>query len=340
VRRLSFEREVLGSQRDDPQKESPRRVARAHHTLLMTLPSPSSRTDESLHGVFYGVAAYAWWGFAAIYFKIVKAVSPLEILAHRVLWSVCVLAVLITALRRWGAIRDVLRSRIALLWLSASAVLIAGNWFTYIWAVTRDHMLDASLGYFINPLVSVSLGYVFLGERLRIWERVSIGLAAMAVAWLTLTAGSFPWVALVLAVSFGLYGLVRKNARVGSIEALTIETAVLLPIAVAYLVWLAQRGALFFGDSPRMDLLLIAAGPLTALPLLWFASAVSRLRLATIGLLQYISPTIQFLLAVLVYREPFGGPRMIAFALIWIAVAIYGVDNLRRVRSTLPIVDV
>ena len=301
----------------------------------VTEPSlPSVRpVEDSLTGVLYGVAAYGWWGFATIYFKSVKAVPPLEIIAHRVIWSLVILYVLIKGLRRWGLIRVLLRSRATLLWLTASALLIAINWFTFIWAVTRNHILDASLGYFINPLVSVVFGYLFFAERLRTWERVSIGLAAVAVSWLTFTAGIVPWIALVLAVTFGLYGLVRKKAHVASIEGLAIETALLVPIAILYLSWLERRGALTFGDSSRLDLLLLAAGPVTAVPLLWFASAVRRLRLATVGLLQYIAPTLQFVLAVAVYHEPFGGPRMVAFVLIWIAVAIYSVDNVRRIRA-------
>lgn len=296
-------------------------------------PSPSRSSDDSFAGVLYGLAAYGWWGFAAIYFKLVKAVPPLEILAHRVVWSVLILAGLITTLRRWSAIRGVMRSRASLLWLCASTLLIAVNWYTFIWAVTRNHMLDASLGYFINPLVSVVLGYLFFAERLRMWERVSITLAAAAVLWLTFAAGIVPWIALVLALTFGLYGLVRKKAGIASIEALTIETALLLPVAILYLGWLREDGRLAFGQSAGLDLLLVAAGPVTALPLLWFASAVQRLRLATIGLLQYIAPTLQFVLAVAIYREPFSGARMIAFVLIWVAVAIYSVDNLVRMRA-------
>ena len=290
--------------------------------------------EHPLTGFLYALAAYGWWGFAAIYFKIVKAVAPLEILAHRIVWSLLMLAILITVMRRWRAIGLVVRSRGTLLWLTASTLLIAGNWYTYIWAVTRDHMIDASLGYFINPLVSVFLGYLFYAERLRPWEKASIALAGIAVAWLTISAGVFPWVAIILAISFGLYGLVRKKAAVASIDALTIETAILLPVATAYLFWLAGNGTLSFGVSGRLDAWLVAAGPITALPLLWFAGAVRRLRLATIGLMQYIAPTIQFILAVAIYHEPFGGQRMIAFVLIWIAVAIFSIDNLRRMRGT------
>lgn len=288
-------------------------------------------TESSLTGILYGVAAYGWWGFVAVYFKLVRTVDPLEILAHRIVWSVAVLLLLITALHRWKAIASVLASRASLTYLAVSTTLIAVNWYIFIWAVTHARIVEASLGYFINPLVNVLLGFLFLGERLRRGEWVSVVLAAIAVGWLTVTAGLFPWISLILAVSFGLYGLVRKLAGIGSIEALTIETALLLPLAAAYLLWRHGANELSFGHvSGALDLLLVAAGPITALPLLWFAAAVRRLRLATIGLLQYIAPTIQFLLAVVVFGEPFGGPRVIAFALIWMAIVVYTTDNLRH----------
>lgn len=292
-----------------------------------------TRALDTPAGLLYGVAAYAWWGFVAVYFKFVREVSPLEILAHRIIWSVGVLLLLILGLRRWQPVRSVIGNRRALGLLSVSTLLIAVNWFVFIFAVTRDRMLDASLGYFINPLVSVLLGLIVLGERLRKIEWVSVAIAAVAVIWLMATAGVFPWISLVLALSFGLYGLVRKLAAVTAIEGLTVETLLLLPLAVAYLFVLDAKGTLSFGNrGGALDLLLIAAGPITALPLLWFAAAVRRLRLATVGLLQYISPTIQFLFAVLVYREPFGRERLLAFALIWVAIAIYSADNMRRAR--------
>lgn len=290
---------------------------------------PESTPRDSLSGLLYGVAAYAWWGFAAIYFKLVGAVPPLEILAHRVVWSVVVLLLLVSAMKRWPSMLSIARHPRSLGWLSISTLLIAVNWYTFIWAVTRNHMLDASLGYFINPLVNVVFGFLVFGERLRRWEKIAVGLAALAVTWLTFSAGVVPWVALILAVSFGLYGLVRKLAHVPSLEALTVETALLLPVAIGYLAWLSSRGAISFGDSTGLDLLLVAAGPVTALPLLWFAIAVRHLRLATVGLLQYIAPTLQFLLAVAVYREPFAGTKVIAFALIWIAVGIYSFANFK-----------
>jgi chloramphenicol-sensitive protein RarD len=227
--------------------------------------------------------------------------------------------------------RQIVSTRRSILFLMATTCLIAVNWYLFIWAITSDHMVEASLGYFINPLVNVLLGFFFLGEHLRRTEWLSVAIAGAAVAWLAFGAGVFPWVSLALALSFGSYGLLRKIAGVASIGGLTVETVLLLPLAAGYLLFREQSGTLAFGHvSTRLDLLLLAAGPLTALPLLWFASAVRRLRLATVGLLQYISPTIQFTLAVTVYREPFDERRMVAFALIWVAIAIYSVDNFRK----------
>ncbi len=290
-----------------------------------------SARKEAIAGLLYGLAAYGSWGFLAVYFKLIDVVAPLEILAHRIVWSVVVLVVLITATRGWPAMRQIVSNRRSVLFLMATTCLIAVNWYIFIWAVTRDHMVEASLGYFINPLVNVLLGFFFLGEHLRRAEWLSVAFAGAAVAWLALGAGVFPWISLALAVSFGSYGLLRKIAGVASIGGLTVETVLLLPLAIGYLLVRQRSGTLAFGHvAPRLDLLLLAAGPFTALPLLWFASAVRRLRLATVGLLQYISPTIQFTLAVTVYREPFDAKRMLAFALIWVAIAIYSADNFHK----------
>lgn len=287
-------------------------------------------TRETRAGLAFGVGAYLFWGVVAVYFKLVRDVAPLEILAHRIVWSVAVLVLVVAASRRWGILRGVVASPRSVGLLAVSAVLVAANWLVFIWAVTRDHLVDASLGYFLNPLVNILLGFFFLRERLRPLEWVSVGLAAAGVAWLIGGAGVFPWISLALALSFGLYGLVRKIAAVTSIEGLTVETTILLPLAAAYLVYRHGAGIMTFGQqSVSLDLLLIAAGPLTALPLLLFASAVRRLRLATIGLLQYIAPTMQFVLAVVVFGEPFGKGRLVAFLLIWSAIAVYSAANLR-----------
>ncbi|HET7707311.1 MAG TPA: EamA family transporter RarD [Thermoanaerobaculia bacterium] len=280
--------------------------------------------SETRAGLAFGVGAYVFWGVVAIYFRFVRSVAPLEILAHRIVWSVVVLVLIVAISRRWTLLQGAIRVPRSMGLLFISSVLIAVNWLVFIYAVTTDHLVDASLGYFLNPLVNVLLGFLVLHEKLRRIEWVSVAIAAVGVTWLIAGAGVFPWISLVLAVTFALYGLTRKVAGVTSIEALTIETAILLPIASAYLVYRAAQGTLAFAHhSTALDLLLIAAGPLTAIPLLLFASAVRRLRLATVGLLQYISPTIQFVLAVAIFHEPFGKERLIAFAIIWTAIAIY-----------------
>lgn len=294
------------------------------------MPQEETRFTESTKGILFGIATYGFWGIVAIYFKLLVGVTPLEILAHRIVWSVVVLVAIITILRRWPTFALVARNRNSIQLLMVSTVLIAVNWFVFIWAVTHNHLVEASLGYFINPLVSVLLGFIVLHEHLRTIEWLSIGLAAMAVTWLATGAGTFPWISLSVAFSFGFYGLVRKIAAVPPLEGLTIETAMLMPVAGGYLLYRAAMGTLMFAHtSHSLDLLLIAAGPITAIPLLWFAAAVQRLRLATVGLLQYITPTIQFCLAVAVYHEPFGSRKLVAFALIWCAVAMYTVANLR-----------
>jgi chloramphenicol-sensitive protein RarD len=285
--------------------------------------------SESAKGVVLGVFTYALWGIVPIYFKWIARAAPLEILAHRIVWSVAVLIVLITAFRRWPSVRRIGSDIRAVRFLLGSTLAVALNWYIFIWAVTHNHLLEASLGYFINPLVSVLLGFVFLHERLRPVEWISIGLATIAVLWMTLAAGVFPAISLGVAFSFGLYGLLRKVAGVPSLQGLAIETAMLLPVAGGYLLYRAAAGTIAFGHiSMAFDALLIAAGPITAIPLLTFVAAVRRLRLTTIGLLQYITPTLQFAIAVSLFREPLNRARMLAFALIWIAVAIYSGSNL------------
>lgn len=294
----------------------------------------SAPRSPHLTGLLYGLAAYGWWGFVAVYFRLVRHVPATEVLAHRIVWSVLVLGVIVAAKQRWGAIRDVLRERRMVLFLAASTVLIATNWFMFIWAVGSGNLLQASLGYYINPLVNVLFGRFFLGERLLPGEKIAVLIAAAGVGWIAWSVGSLPWISLALAVTFASYGLVRKLARVPSLEGLTIETTILLPVAGAYLLWLQSRGSLAFGHVDlKTDLLLSLAGIITALPLIWFAHAVQLLRLSTVGLLQYISPTIQFLFAVFLFHEPFGHERLVAFVMTWIALAVYSVTNVIAARE-------
>lgn len=299
-------------------------------TAALSLDAAHAQRERRI-GVFYGLAAYLWWGFVVVYFKAVASVSPLEVLAHRVVWSLVLLGSLLAVRGRWREGLRIVSDRRSMLALLGSTALIALNWFTFIWAVGHDRVVQASLGYYINPLVNVLLGVLFLRERLRRPQAVAVGLAAVAVTVLTLEKGEVPVVSLVLAFSFGLYGLLRKTMRADALVGLTIEVTLLLPIAVAYLVHQYDAGVLAFGArSWRIDLLLVAAGAVTALPLLWFANAARRLHYATVGLLQYIAPSLQFITAIVFFGEQVRPLQLGAFGLIWVALALYSSDALRR----------
>ena len=275
-------------------------------------------------GVIYGLLAYVVWGFFPVYFKWVQLVPPLEMVAHRVLWSFVFLLLLIAWKGAWGAILGMLTRPKPLAALALSTLLIATNWLVFIYAVSIGEVLQASLGYFINPLVSVLLGFVFLGERLERLQWLSLLLAFVGVGYLAVQYGSLPWISLVLGVTFGLYGLIRKSLHVEPLVGLTVETLLLAPFALLYIVQLHQRGTgVFLASSTRLDILIAMSGVITAIPLLMFATAAKRLRLATIGFLQYITPTIQFLLAVTVYGEHFTRTHLISFLLIWCGLALY-----------------
>ncbi|MBZ0172918.1 MAG: EamA family transporter RarD [Phycisphaerales bacterium] len=287
--------------------------------------------------MFYSALAYGSWGLVAFYFKAVAAADLFEVLCHRVIWSVLLLTVMIHFRGQWGEARELIRDPGTWRLLGPSTVLIAINWTLFIYAVVTDRLVDASLGYFINPLVSIVLGMVFLGERLRPRQWVAVALAALGVVVYTWTVGSLPWISLVLAFSFGLYGLVRKQARAGPIIGLAFETALLAPAGVVYLIVMNATGVrpVAFLDrtgagSPALDLLLVAAGVVTTFPLLWFAGAARRLRLSTIGFMQYTSPTLQFLIAVFVFGEPFDSARAVSFAVIWAGVAVFLTDSLHN----------
>jgi chloramphenicol-sensitive protein RarD len=293
--------------------------------------SDGGRPDERARGLAYALATYLAWGLLPLYFKALRAVPAVEVLAHRVVWSLLLLAGLVAARGGRSAFREAFRPR-RLPLLAATTALIATNWLLYIWAVQTGRVLEASLGYFVNPLVNVLLGVVFLGEALSRGQRIAVALAAIGVAVLVLRAGTFPWLSLVLAASFGLYGLVRKRAAIDALGGLLVETALLAPPALAYLALRAASGAGTFGSALGPSVLLAAAGPITAIPLVGFTFAVHRLRLSTVGLVQYVAPTCQFLLAVLLYREPFGAAHAGAFVAIWASLAIYTWDALARAR--------
>lgn len=293
-------------------------------------------SDETRAGLWWGLAAYILWGFFVFYFKAVDHVAAPEVLAHRIVWSVVFLGLLMGFRGRWREnLAAAYRPR-ALAALSVSTVLIAVNWFTFIWAVANEQTVQASLGYFINPLVNVVLGFVFLRERHSRLRWISVAIATLAVAVLIARQGSVPVVALVLAFSFGCYGLLRKVMPVDSLVGLTVETKLLFPFAIAYLVWLRTQGELsFLSVDLRTDLLLASAGALTAIPLLCFANAARRLDYATVGLLQYIAPSLQFAIAIRIFGEPLHQAQLVAFALIWVALGLYSFDALRRRRARL-----
>jgi chloramphenicol-sensitive protein RarD len=291
--------------------------------------TPEARSSR-LAGVFFAAAAYLIWGLFPLYFHALGGVPALEVLCHRIVWSALFMTALVTVLRRWGDVVRQLRVPGTLRVLSASAALISTNWLVYIWAVNAGRVLEASLGYFVQPLLSVVLGVVFLKEPLSKRQKVAVGSAAAGVLVLVVRAGIFPWVALVLALSFGFYGLLRKRARVDSVSGLLVEVVVLLPLAALYLGWLGFSGASHFGGGTRWTALLAASGVVTAVPLILFGVGVRRLRLATIGLLQYLNPTTQFLLAVFLFGEALTSAHLVAFGCIWGSLALYTSETLKE----------
>ena len=283
-------------------------------------------------GVLYAVGANLLWGFLPIYWKALRAVPPVEILAHRIIWSFIFLAVLMTLRKSWPALREKLRCRRTLAAFLASSGLIAVNWLLYIWAVNSSHLVETSLGYFINPLVNVLLGFLFLRERLNRPQTVAVILAGTGLLFLTWRYGGLPWVALGLAFSFGFYGLIKKVGALSATEGLTFETAVLSVPALAYLLLVGAGGTGAFGRGVNPTTLLALSGVVTASPMLLFAVAARRIPLATVGFLGYISPSLQFILGVLVYREPFDAARLVGFVIIWVALAVYSLDGVLAAR--------
>ncbi|MBS0304959.1 MAG: EamA family transporter RarD [Proteobacteria bacterium] len=281
-------------------------------------------------GIAYASAAYLLWGVLPVYFKTLQQVGALEILGHRIVWSLAVCTLLLLALGRWQWLSELGRQPRVLLWFATSSALVAANWYVYIWAVNADHVVDASLGYFINPLVNVLIGAAFLHEQLRRTQWLAVGVAALGVAWLTWQGGALPWIGLTLALTFSLYGLLRKTAALGPIEGLTLETLLLTPPAAIYLLWLVHTGQSGFADGDGVTrLLLLAAGPVTAVPLLLFAAGARRIRFSTLGLLQYLGPTLQLLFGVWLYQEPFA-ERAAGYAMIWLALAVFSVEGLMQ----------
>ena len=283
-------------------------------------------------GLAAGVAAYLIWGLFPLYFPLLDSAAPVEILAHRIVWSLVFLLVLLAAMRAYGFVRELDRRRLGL--LALAAVLITINWGMFIYAVNSDRVVETSLGYFINPLVTVALAVVFLHERLRPGQRMAVAIAAVAVLLLTIDYGHLPWISLTLAFSFGTYGLVKKQADVDGTQSLAVETTLLFLPAAGYLLWLAAVGdGTFTSEGPGHTALLVTSGVLTAVPLILFGAATVRIPLATVGLLQYMTPMMHFMIGVLVYGEDMPLSRLAGFALVWVALVILAVDATRALRT-------
>ncbi|EMQ2878340.1 EamA family transporter RarD [Vibrio navarrensis] len=290
--------------------------------------------QRARQGVLLAIGAYTMWGIAPIYFKSISSVSALEILSHRVVWSFFLLAALLHFGRNWRTVSAVITNKSKMLYLVSTAILVGVNWLIFIWAVNANHMLDASLGYYINPLFNVLLGMIFLGERLRKLQWFAVALAACGVLVQLVMFGSVPIVAIALAMSFGVYGLLRKKVSVDAQTGLFIETLVMLPAAAIYLLFIAFTPTSNLLDNPAsLNILLVAAGVVTTLPLLCFTGAATRLKLSTLGFFQYIGPSLMFLLAVLIYGEAFTSDKAITFAFIWGALVLFSFDGLRNNRN-------
>ncbi len=293
--------------------------------------------SEARQGFLSGLAAYSLWGVFPLYFPLLDPAGSIEVLAHRIAWSLLICLALLALRRGWDRLRAVVTDRRRMSYLGVAAVVISVNWGVFIWASTHDHVVDTALGYFINPLVLIGLGVVLLGERLRPAQWVGLAVAAAAVVELTVDYGRPPWVALVLAASFGTYGLMKNRASVGAVEGLTVETLLLMPLALGYVIWLESSGDGSFAiDAPGHALLLAGTGLVTALPLLLFGAAATRVPLSTLGLLQYVAPVIQFALGVLVFHEAMSTGRWVGFLLVWIALVIISLESLVPRAAHLP----
>ncbi len=286
-------------------------------------------------GIWYAVAAYVSWGLFPIYWKLLAHVPATQLISHRIVWSFVLLVIVIALSRQFGAFRSAVLAPKVLRIYSIAAVLVSVNWLTYVWAVNAGHIVETSLGYFINPLISIVFGVILLGERLRPWQWCAVALAASGVIYLTFDYGRLPWIALTLAVTFALYGLVKKTAPLGSVHGLAFETGLLLIPALAYLVFVQTSGSgAFLQSGLRTDGLLVGAGIATTVPLLLFASAARRIPLIWVGILQYIAPTIQLLLGVFVFGETLSLHRLAGFGLVWAALAIFAIGGILTNRAT------
>lgn len=294
--------------------------------------SPTTAAAEGRSGVLYALLAYGLWGGTGLYFGALSHISPIEVIAHRAWWSVPIAVVALVVFGTLADLGSVLGQRRLLGGLLFTSLLLAANWWLFVWAVAADRTLETSLGYFINPLLNVLIGFTLLGERLTRAQTFAVGLAALAVAVQTVMAGVLPWVALLLAGTFAAYGYIRKTVPVGPVQGFVVESLVLSAIGIAVMAWLIAHGTVRFATNITDTLLLLGCGPVTALPLMWFSAAARRIRFSTLGILQYIAPSGLFLTAVFAFGEPIDLWRLASFALIWTGLAIYSVDALRGER--------
>jgi chloramphenicol-sensitive protein RarD len=293
--------------------------------------------DRQTQGTITAVSSFLLWGFLPVYWKGLAQVPSSEIVAHRVIWSVVFLVFLLSVQHQWGEIRYTLSSFSRTRTFLVSSLFLAANWLTFIWAVNANHLVEISLGYFINPMVTICLGVVVLRERLHRWQAISVGLASVGVLYLTVQYGRPPWIALTLAFTFGIYGLLRKTARAESMVGLSVEMGILTPLALVYLIGVGVNGSgAFLATGVQTDVLIVGAGVITAVPLLLFAHGARRIRYSTIGLLQFIGPTGHLVLAVFVYDEPFTSANAVSFGFVWAAVLLYSFVSLSAFRTRIP----
>ncbi|MCH7899011.1 MAG: EamA family transporter RarD [Proteobacteria bacterium] len=293
----------------------------------------SADRDETRSGIVAGLIAYSLWGVFPVYFKIIESVAPTEVLAHRIVWAVPFGALILLFRRQWPEVRRALTDRTTVSWLGLSALFITVNWFIYIWAVQNERIFETSLGYYINPLMYVFVGVLFFGERLRSLQLAAVIFASVGVIVLTLSGGTFPWVAISLAVFFTAYGVIRKRVAIGAMPGLFVETVLLFPFAMVWMTWLLVAGqASFSTQDMSLAMLLLAAGPITVVPLLLFAVAARRLPLTMIGFMQFLAPTLQLLTGIY-YGEKLTTAHQICFGLIWVAVILFSVDAIRAGRK-------
>jgi chloramphenicol-sensitive protein RarD len=291
-------------------------------------------------GILNGIAAYAMWGLFPLYWKQLHDVPALQVIGHRIGWSFILLTVYIVITKQWKDFRSVAFTWKTIGIYSIAAILLSLNWLIYVWGVNSGFIVETSLGYFINPLLSVLLGVIFLRERLRPLQWIPVGIAAIGVGYLTFVYGRLPWIALSLAFSFGFYGFVKKLSPLGSLYGLTLETGIVFPIALIYIMFLGFNGTgSFLQEGSRVDWFLVGSGIATTIPLLLFASAAKRIPLTIVGLLQYIAPTLQFLIGILVYKEPFDQAHLIGFSIVWVALIVFAVESYfanRIIVQTIP----